>query len=92
MTKKQPKEQAEPTDIVQRPRNPFQGIGDRCRLSERTVRNAFARKPITWHTARILAGALRIDMGHFRIKEDRRGLDKKRLSRPPGRTDGSNRI
>lgn len=61
-----------------RPRNPFQGIGDRVRLSERTVRNAFSRKPITWHTARVLANLLHIDMGHFRIIEDNRGRNKKK--------------
>ena len=60
-----------------RPRNPYMGIGDRCRLSEKTIRNAFSRKPITWHTARIIANALQIDMGHFRIKQDNRGRKKK---------------
>lgn len=80
MTKKQQpkkKEAQEPIEFEQRPRNPFQGIGDRCRLSERTVRNAFSRKPVTWHTARIIAQALKIDLGHFRIKEDERGRNKK---------------
>lgn len=61
----------------ERPRNPYMGIGDRCRLSEKTIRNAFSRKPITWHTARIIANALQIDMGHFRIKQDNRGRKKK---------------
>lgn len=61
----------------ERPRNPYMGIGDRCRLSEKTIRNAFARKPITWQTARIIANALQIDMGHFRIKQDNRGRPKK---------------
>lgn len=60
-----------------RPRNPYMGIGDKCRLSERTIRNAFARKPVTWQTARIISNALHIDMGHFRIKEDNRGRNKK---------------
>lgn len=63
-------------EIYDRPRNPYMGIGDRCRLSERTIRNAFARQPITWQTARIIAKALQIDMGHFRIKEDHRGHKK----------------
>ena len=67
----------EKTMETERPRNPYMGIGDRCRLSERTIRNAFARKPVTWHTARIIANALHIDMGHFRIKEDNRGRNKK---------------
>ena len=56
------------------------GIGDRCRLSERTIRNAFARKPITWHTALVIANLLQIDMGHFRIIEDCRGRNKKKRS------------
>ncbi len=61
-----------------RPRNPYMGIGDRCRLSEKTIRNAFARKPVTWQTARTIAGVLQIDMGHFRIKIDNRGQRKKK--------------
>lgn len=62
------------------PRNPYMGIADRCRLSERTIRNAFARKPITWQTASIIAKALGIDLRHFRIKEDKRGQNKKKKS------------
>lgn len=58
-------------------RNPFRGIADRCRLSERTVRNAFSRKPVTWDTARKVAQACGIDMREFRIKEDNRGRNKK---------------
>ena len=63
-------------DIPSRPRNPFQGIADRCRLSERTVRKAFSRQPITWQTAVRIAKALQIDLGHFRIKVDNRGKKK----------------
>lgn len=70
MKKKEP-------EVYERPRNPYMGIGDKCRLSERTIRNAFARKPITWQTARIISNVLHIDMGHFRIKEDNRGRNKK---------------
>lgn len=58
-------------------RNPYRGIGDKCRLSERTVRNAFSGKPVTWATARKLAAACCIDMREFRIKEDNRGRNKK---------------
>lgn len=68
-------------EIPERPRNPFQGIADRCRLSERTVRKAFSRQPITWQTALKLSKALQIDLGHFRIKVDNRGKNKK-----PGKT------
>ena len=63
-------------DIPERPRNPFQGIADRCRLSERTVRKAFSRQPVTWQTAARLSKALQIDLGHFRIKTDNRGKKK----------------
>lgn len=62
----------------ERPYNPFQGVGDRCRLSERTVRDAFARKPITWQTAQTLSRILMIPMGCFRIKEDQRGMNKRK--------------
>ena len=66
----------EEPEELDRPRNPYMGIGDNCRLSERTIRNAFARKPITWQTACIIAKALNIDMRHFRVKEDNRGRNK----------------
>ena len=61
-------------------RNPYRGIADKCRLSERTVRSAFSRKPVTWDTARKIAVACGIDMREFRIKEDNRGRKK---SSPP---------
>lgn len=61
-----------------RPPNAFQMVGDRCRLSERTVRDAFARKPITWQTAQTLSHVLMIPIGCFRIKTDQRGMNKKR--------------
>ena len=70
------KKKEDPGDY-DRPRNPYMGIGDKCRLSERTIRNAFARKPVTWQTAKTIANVLHIDMGHFRIKEDNRGRNKK---------------
>ena len=57
-------------------RNPYLGIADKCRLSERTVRNAFAKKPVTWQTARRIAGAIGIDLADFRIKPDNRGRKK----------------
>ena len=75
--KKNKKEEPQELD---RPRNPYTGIADRCRLSERTIRNAFARKPITWQTAGIIAKVLGIDMRHFRIKEDNRGRNKKKTA------------
>ena len=66
----------DPLDLPDRPRNAFIGIADRCRLSEKTVRNAFSRKPVTWQTAARIAKALGIDMTHFRIKPDNRGKKK----------------
>lgn len=57
-------------------RNPYRGIADKCRLSERTVRSAFAKKPVTWDTARKIAVACGIDMREFRIKEDNRGRNR----------------
>ena len=71
--KKEPEEEP-----YERPPNAFQGVGDRGRLSERTVRNAFSRKPITWGTAQTLSHVLKIPMGCFRIKEDMRGRNKNR--------------
>ena len=41
---------ADPQDL----QNPYKFIGDQCRLSERTIRTAFSKKPITWTTARII--------------------------------------
>ena len=81
MPKNIPKTIPDPDVIPQRLRNAYLGIADRCRLSERTVRNAFARKPITWQTAAIIAKALKIDLTHFRIKEDNRGRNKKGKSK-----------
>jgi len=63
-------------------RNPYRGIADKCRLSERTVRSAFAKKPVTWDTARKIAVACGIDMREFRIKEDNRGRNKKPRAAP----------
>ena len=61
-------------------RNPYRGIADRCRLSERTVRTAFAKKPVTWQTARRIANVCGIDMREFCIKADNRG--RKRPKNP----------
>lgn len=58
-------------------RNPYRGIADKCRLSERTVRSAFAKRPVTWETARRIARACGIDLREFRIKVDNRGRNKK---------------
>jgi len=57
-------------------RNPYRGIADKCRLSERTVRTAFSKKPVTWETARKIASACGIDMREFCIKADNRGRKK----------------
>ena len=62
--------------------NAFKFIADKCRLSERTVRSAFAKKPVTWDTARKIAVACGIDMREFRIKEDNRGRNKKPRASP----------
>lgn len=59
-------------------RNPYMAIGDKCRLSERTVRNAFARKAVTWQTARKIANACNIDLANFAIKPDNRGRNRKK--------------
>ena len=64
------------------PRNPYTGIADLCRLSERTIRSAFQRKPVTLQTALKIAKAIGIDIIHFRIKVDRRG-QKKNLRQSP---------
>ena len=58
---------------VENSRSPYRAIGDKCRLSERTVRTAFIGKPVTWVTAMRIAHAVGIDIREFRIKEDRRG-------------------
>lgn len=57
-------------------RNPYTGVADNCRLSERTIRNAFAMKPVTYQTACIIAKSIGIDIYHFRIKVDNRGKRK----------------
>lgn len=54
-------------------------IGDKCRLSEKTVRTAFQRRPVTYQTAKKLAKALAIDtVDCFRIKQDLRGRGRKK--------------
>ena len=54
-------------------RNLYIAIGDKCRLSERTIRNAFSGKAVTWQTAAKIAKALGVDMRELRIKADNRG-------------------
>ena len=73
-------------DEIQPQTNAFRLIGDKCNLSEKTVRNAFSRKPITWATACRLRNALALPTTDcFRIKEDNRGRNKKsRLSKKGG--------
>lgn len=58
-------------------RNLFLAVADRCGLSERTIRNAFANKPVTWQTAVKIARALGVDLREIRIKADNRGKRKK---------------
>ena len=59
--------------------NAYKLIGDKCRLSERTVRTAFSKKPITYQTARLLARTLDFDTTNcFTIKTDNRGKKKKK--------------
>lgn len=67
--------------------NAYKLIGDKCRLSEKTVRTAFARRPITYQTACKLVRALDLaTIDCFRIKTDNRGRNrgrKKAASLPP---------
>lgn len=65
---------ADPQDL----QNPYKFIGDQCRLSERTIRTAFSKKPITWTTARIIEKHTGIPTYCFRIKPDNRGTKKAR--------------
>lgn len=59
--------------------NAYKLIGDRCHLSERTVRAAFSKKPITWQTAMALCHALDFDTSNcFVIKSDKRGRKKRK--------------
>ena len=57
--------------------NAFQIIGDECRLSEKTIRIAFARKPITLQTANKIYKHWGIPLQAFRIKRDTRGQRKR---------------
>ena len=63
-------------DTLCSPPSPWKLLADRCGLSEVTLRNAFARKPITWQTACRIAKNLEIQAASFRIKPDRRGRKK----------------
>lgn len=57
--------------------NAYKLIGDRCRLSERTVRDAFSKKPVTMQTALRLCRLLEFDtVNCFTIKPDQRGKNK----------------
>ncbi len=60
--------------------NAFREIAGKCGLSERTIRTAFSRKPITYRTARRIATRLGIRIACFVIKEDRRGRGKRKIS------------
>lgn len=59
------------------PPSPYKAVGDKCGLSEWTIRNAFSQKGITWQTACKIARSLEIPANCFRIKEDNRGRNKK---------------
>lgn len=58
--------------------SPYLYIADKCGLSERTIRNAFARQPITFGTAAKIAKNFNIPTSCFRCIEDRRGRPKKK--------------
>ena len=54
--------------------NAYKLIADKCRFSEKTIRNAFSKKPIPYQTAVKIARALDIDtVDCFTIKTDKRG-------------------
>jgi len=57
--------------------NAFTCIAVRCKLSERTVRDAFSRKAITYRTACRISRNTGIAIAAFRIKEDLRGKNRK---------------
>lgn len=57
--------------------NPYGACGDRCGLSEKTIRTAFAGRPITYQTACKIAKHLQIPVECFRIKADNRGQNKR---------------
>ena len=69
------KSPAAPPDYTLR-LNPYAALADRIGLSERTVRKAFSRDPITWQTACRIAKHLQIDVYCFRCIEDNRGRKK----------------
>lgn len=58
--------------------NPYLYIANACNLSERTIRNAFNRQPITYGTAAKIAKNFNIPVRCFRCIEDRRGRPKKK--------------
>lgn len=57
--------------------NAYKAIADKCRFSEKTVRNAFSRKPVTLQVAARIANNIKIPLECFRIKYDHRGQNKK---------------
>lgn len=57
--------------------NAYKAIADKCRISEKTVRNAFSRKPVTLPVAARIANNIKIPLECFRIKYDQRGQNKK---------------
>lgn len=59
------------------PVNAYKQIGDKCGFSEKTVRSAFSRKPITYAVACRICKAAGVGIECFRIKPDTRGRKKK---------------
>ena len=60
------------------PTNVYKLIGDKCNLSEKTVRSAFGKRPVTYQTACKIRKALNLPtLNCFRIKTDNRGRKSK---------------
>ena len=58
--------------------NAYQYIADLTGLSERTIRKAFKREPITWQTACKISKHTGFPTRVFRCIEDTRGMNKKK--------------
>ena len=61
-----------------RSRTPFTALANMIGVSERTLRDCFNKKPVTWRTARKIAEALDIDMREIVIKNDHRGVKRQK--------------
>lgn len=71
------KKKQEKSIFIEEEVNVYIDIAANTGLSKNTVRNAFARKPVSERTARILANALDVRISAFVIKPDRRGRPPK---------------